>query len=140
MSANPSSKPPRIKVWLNQCLEALTPHCRKLADQPTCQKLLGMWQVQWHEHRRRTWIMGSVIVLAIVLWNGWSYWQKMPKAPPPIPVTLLVAEPTTVPNVIEVMAQAEGAKETEVRARHRCRFRYQKRHRNRRRYPGEASV
>jgi membrane fusion protein (multidrug efflux system) len=76
-----------------------------------------MWQVQWREHRRRTWIISTLVLVAIVLWNAWSIWQRMPKAPPPIPVALLVAEPTTLPNVIEVMAQAEGAKETEVRAR-----------------------
>lgn len=116
-SNNPTPKAPRIKVWLNQRMAALAPHFRGLAEQPACRKLITLWQGQWQEHRRRTWITGSIVVLALVLWNGWSYWQKMPKAPPPIPVTLLVAEPTTVPNVIEVMAQAEGAKETEVRAR-----------------------
>ena len=60
---------------------------------------------------------GGIFLVLIVIWNGWTYWQKMPKAPPPIPVTIMVVEPTSVPNVIEVMAQAEGAKETEVRAR-----------------------
>lgn len=117
MSEKPSTKAPRIKVWLNQQWAAVAPHLNRLAQHPGCQKLITGWQVQWREHRRRTWVIGSLILLVIIFWNAWSIWQKMPKAPPPIPVTLLVAEPTTVPNVIEVMAQAEGAKETEVRAR-----------------------
>jgi membrane fusion protein, multidrug efflux system len=112
-----SVKPPRIKVWLTQQLTALAPYFSSVTAQPAYQKLMTFWQRQWDEHRRRTWLVGGLILLAIVLWNGWSYWKHRPKAPPPIPVSLLVAEPTTVPNVIEVMAQAEGAKETEVRAR-----------------------
>ena len=112
-----SVKPPRIKVWLNQQLEILAPKLRVLTDNPFYQKAQGFCQQQWQQHRRRTLIWGGVLLLLIVAWNGWSFWQKLPKAPPPIPVTLLVAEPTTVPNVIEVMAQAEGANETEVRTR-----------------------
>ncbi|NTV10784.1 MAG: efflux RND transporter periplasmic adaptor subunit [Zoogloea sp.] len=38
-------------------------------------------------------------------------------AMPPLPVTVIQASPTSVPNTLEVMAQTEGAKETEVRAR-----------------------
>jgi membrane fusion protein (multidrug efflux system) len=112
-----SAKPPRIKVWLNQRLESLAPYWQGLADQPACRSIHQFCQNQWLEHRRRSGITLGVVILAIVLWNAWSYWQKMPKAPPPMPVSLLIAEPVTVPNVIEVMAQAEGAKETEVRAR-----------------------
>ncbi|MFZ9646001.1 MAG: efflux RND transporter periplasmic adaptor subunit [Fluviibacter sp.] len=112
-----SVKPPRIKVWLSQQLAVLAPKFRVLTEQPLYQKAQSFCQVQWQQHRRRTLIWGGVFLVVIVAWNGWSYWQKMPKAPPPIPVSLLVAEPVTVPNVIEVMAQAEGAKETEVRAR-----------------------
>ena len=112
-----SVKPPRIKVWINQQLERLAPKLQFVTEQPAYQKAHAFCQEQWQQHRRRTLIWGGVLLVVIVAWNGWSYWQKMPKAPPPIPVTLLVAEPTTVPNVIEVMAQAEGANETEVRAR-----------------------
>jgi membrane fusion protein (multidrug efflux system) len=36
---------------------------------------------------------------------------------PPLPVTVLEMQPQTVPYTLEVMAQTEGAKETEVRAR-----------------------
>lgn len=112
-----SVKPPRIKVWLNQQLEALAPKLQVLTDQPYYQKTEAFCRGQWLNHRRRTLVWSGVFLLVIIGWNGWTYYQKLPKAPPPVPVTLLVAEPTTVPNVIEVMAQAEGANETEVRAR-----------------------
>ena len=112
-----SAKPPRIKVWLSHKLECLAPKLQVLTSHPLYQKAQLAWQVQWQQHRRRTVISGAVLLLVIVAWNGWSFWQKLPKAPPPVPVTLLVAEPTSVPYVIEVMAQAEGANETEVRAR-----------------------
>lgn len=117
MAEKPSTKAPRIKVWLDQQWESVAPHFTRIAEQPACRQLINWWQVQWHGHRRRTLMSLSLLLLLAVLWNAWSFWQRMPKAPPPIPVTLLVAEPTTIPNVIEVMAQAEGAKETEVRAR-----------------------
>lgn len=42
--------------------------------------------------------------------------SKAPPAPPPLPVTVIAVQPTQVPISIEVMAQTEGAKETEVRA------------------------
>lgn len=112
-----SAKPPRIKVWLSHKLECLAPKLQVLTSHPLYQKAQLAWQVQWQQHRRRTVISGALLLLVIVAWNGWSFWQKLPKAPPPLPVTLLVAEPTSVPYVIEVMAQAEGANETEVRAR-----------------------
>ena len=112
-----SVKPPRIKVWLSQQLAILSPKFRVLTEQPAYQKAHLLCQVQWQQHRRRTLLWGGALLIVVIAWNGWVYWQKMPKAPPPVPVTLLVAEPTTVPNVIEVMAQAEGANETEVRAR-----------------------
>jgi len=112
-----SAKPPRIKVWLCQKLERLAPKVQILTSHPLYQKAQLAWQVQWQQHRRRTVIWGAVLLIVIVGWNGWSFWQKMPKAPPPVPVTLLVVEPTSVPYVIEVMAQAEGANETEVRTR-----------------------
>ncbi len=39
-----------------------------------------------------------------------------PAPPPPLPVTVMDMQPTHVPITVEVMAQTEGAKETEVRA------------------------
>ena len=38
-------------------------------------------------------------------------------APPALPVSVIEATATTLPNILEITAQAEGAKETEVRAR-----------------------
>lgn len=112
-----SAKPPRIKVWLCHKLERLAPTVQVLTQHPLYQKAQAAWLGQWQQHRRRTLILGTVLLVVIAAWNGWSFWQKLPKAPPPVPVTLLVAEPTSLPHVIEVMAQAEGANETEVRAR-----------------------
>ncbi|UCV12648.1 efflux RND transporter periplasmic adaptor subunit [Dechloromonas denitrificans] len=45
--------------------------------------------------------------------------NKAPAAPPrgPLPVTVLEVQPQRVPSSIEIMAQTEGARETEVRAR-----------------------
>ena len=40
-----------------------------------------------------------------------------PAAMPPLPVTVIEMKPVDVPCIIEVMAQTEGARETEVRAR-----------------------
>jgi membrane fusion protein (multidrug efflux system) len=38
-------------------------------------------------------------------------------APPALPVSVIEATPVTLPNILEITAQAEGAKETEVRTR-----------------------
>jgi len=47
-----------------------------------------------------------------------SVLQAQPAGPQgPLPVSVIEAQPTNLPNVLEVTAQAEGAKETEVRAR-----------------------
>lgn len=43
--------------------------------------------------------------------------QAAPPAMGPMPVTVLDAQPQTVPTSVEIMAQTEGARETEVRAR-----------------------
>lgn len=45
--------------------------------------------------------------------------SEAPKGPAmgPLPVTVLEMKPQRVPNAVEIMAQTEGAKETEVRAR-----------------------
>ena len=45
--------------------------------------------------------------------------SKQEAAPPkmgPMPVTVLEMQPRSVPNAVEIVAQTEGAKETEVRA------------------------
>ena len=42
---------------------------------------------------------------------------KQAAAMPPLPVTAIEIQPTNLPTIIELMAQTEGAKETEVRAR-----------------------
>lgn len=45
--------------------------------------------------------------------------SEAPKGPAmgPLPVTVMEMQPQRVPNAVEIMAQTEGAKETEVRAR-----------------------
>lgn len=43
--------------------------------------------------------------------------QGAPGAPPALPVSVIEATPITLPNILEITAQAEGAKETEVRTR-----------------------
>lgn len=44
--------------------------------------------------------------------------QAQPAGPQgPLPVSVIEAQPTNIPNVLEITAQAEGAKETEVRSR-----------------------
>ena len=49
--------------------------------------------------------------------NGTASSQDGAPKPQGMPVSVIEAKPTSVPNTIEVTAQAEGAKETEVRAR-----------------------
>ena len=59
------------------------------------------------------------IVVASVLALG-ACSDGKPAAPPamgPLPVTVLEVQPQKIPTSIEVMAQTEGARETEVRAR-----------------------
>lgn len=56
---------------------------------------------------------------ALSLLNGCSDsgQQASDAARPPMPVTVLEVQPQTIPAFIEVVAQTEGARETEVRAR-----------------------
>ncbi|MDR1350075.1 MAG: efflux RND transporter periplasmic adaptor subunit [Zoogloeaceae bacterium] len=56
------------------------------------------------------------LMLAGALLAGCSK-PEAPPAPPALPVTVLRVEPQNVPQTLEIMAQTEGAKETEVRAR-----------------------
>ena len=62
----------------------------------------------------------SVASLAVLfLISGCSKETAAPQAatPPPVPVTVVEMQPRNLPMTIELMAQTEGAKETEVRAR-----------------------
>lgn len=62
----------------------------------------------------------SVASLAMIfLASGCSKETSAPQAttPPPVPVTVVEMQPQNLPTTIELMAQTEGAKETEVRAR-----------------------
>jgi membrane fusion protein, multidrug efflux system len=61
-------------------------------------------------------VLLSLLVGAFAL----SACSKQDAAPPkmgPMPVTVLEMQPRSVPNAVEIVAQTEGAKETEVRAR-----------------------
>ena len=63
-------------------------------------------------------LYGAVLLVALV--TGCSKSGSAPanrRCPPPLPVTVAAMQPTQVPIIVEVMAQTEGAKETEVRAR-----------------------
>ncbi len=57
------------------------------------------------------------VVLGSALLAGCSDNKPPAQAMGPLPVTVLTAEPQRVPTSLEVMAQTEGARETEVRAR-----------------------
>jgi membrane fusion protein (multidrug efflux system) len=61
----------------------------------------------------------TLILIAGTLALGACSDSKAPPPPPmgPLPVTVLEVQPQKVPTAIEVMAQTEGARETEVRAR-----------------------
>jgi membrane fusion protein (multidrug efflux system) len=71
-------------------------------------------------------VPGLIVLLAATLagCSGSKEGAGAPGAPggpggqmPALPVTVIEAQPTRVPIAVEVMAQTEGAKETEVRAR-----------------------
>ncbi|MDR1890364.1 MAG: efflux RND transporter periplasmic adaptor subunit [Zoogloeaceae bacterium] len=57
------------------------------------------------------------LILGGVLLTGCSKSDAPPPEQPALPVTVLSAQPQRVPQTLEIMAQTEGAKETEVRAR-----------------------
>jgi len=59
----------------------------------------------------------GAMALSTTLLVGCSDNKSAPPAMGPLPVTVLEMQPQSVPSSIEVMAQAEGARETEVRAR-----------------------
>ena len=61
----------------------------------------------------------SITTLTLLLMTACSGESKPPQAatPPALPVTVVEMKPVNLPTIIELMAQTEGAKETEVRAR-----------------------
>ena len=61
--------------------------------------------------------MLSAALLGTALLAGCSDKSAAPPPMGPLPVTVLDVQPQRVPSSIEVMAQTEGARETEVRAR-----------------------
>ena len=69
-------------------------------------------------HRRALPLIVSALIGGAVL-AGCSGGDKPAAAPAqgPLPVTMMTMQPQSVPTSIEVMAQTEGARETEVRAR-----------------------
>ena len=64
-------------------------------------------------HARRTALRGA----AMLLWAGSVLAQGNSGPPPALPVSVVQVTPTTLPNTFEITAQAEGAREAEVRAR-----------------------
>jgi len=64
-------------------------------------------------------LVAMVAVGIALFWLSWlSTSMAQPAGPQgPLPVSVIEARATNIPNVFEITAQAEGAKETEVRAR-----------------------
>ena len=58
-----------------------------------------------------------VLIGAALLLGACSKAEAPPRAGGAMPVTVLEMQPRSVPNAVEIVAQTEGAKETEVRAR-----------------------
>ena len=67
--------------------------------------------------RQRVAALSIIATALITVACSRSNAPQQPAAMPPMPVTAVEMQPTNLPNLIEVMAQTEGAKETEVRAR-----------------------
>ena len=82
-------------------LQHVLSHCRQLFE--------GLAQTP----RNRGFVLGC----CAVLFSAVSLAQGAAGAPPALAVSVIQATPTTLPNILEITAQAEGAKETEVRAR-----------------------
>lgn len=59
----------------------------------------------------------AVVALPLLAGCSGSEPAAVPPAAPPMPVTVLEVQPQTIPASVEVVAQLEGARETEVRAR-----------------------
>jgi len=60
-------------------------------------------------------VLGAGVLCLFAIATAFA--QGVAGAPPALPVSVIEATPTTLPNILEITAQAEGAKETEVRAR-----------------------
>jgi len=60
-------------------------------------------------------VLGAGVLCLFAIATAFA--QGAAGAPPALPVSVIEATPTTLPNILEITAQAEGAKETEVRAR-----------------------
>jgi membrane fusion protein (multidrug efflux system) len=58
----------------------------------------------------------GLAVISVML-SATALAQGAAGAPPALPVSVIEATPVTLPNILEITAQAEGAKETEVRTR-----------------------
>lgn len=63
--------------------------------------------------------VGRIVLGVSCVWlGGLGISLAQPAGPKgPLPVSVIEAQPTNIPNVLEITAQAEGAKETEVRSR-----------------------
>ncbi|MFZ4709206.1 MAG: efflux RND transporter periplasmic adaptor subunit [Zwartia sp.] len=73
-----------------------------------------LFAIRAHAHQfSRAFGLAAVSVLV----SATAFAQGGAGAPPALPVSVIEATPTTLPNILEITAQAEGAKETEVRAR-----------------------
>ncbi len=68
-------------------------------------------------HRYPNALLLPALVSAALLLGACSKAEAPPRAGGAMPVTVLEMEPRSVPNAVEIVAQTEGAKETEVRAR-----------------------
>ncbi|HQR59419.1 MAG TPA: efflux transporter periplasmic adaptor subunit, partial [Azonexus sp.] len=68
-------------------------------------------------HRFPNALLLPALVSAALLLGACSKTEAPPKAGGAMPVTVLEMQPRSVPNAVEIVAQTEGAKETEVRAR-----------------------
>ncbi len=68
-------------------------------------------------HRFPNALLLPALVSAALLLGACSKAEAPPKAGGAMPVTVLEMQPRSVPNAVEIVAQTEGAKETEVRAR-----------------------
>ena len=69
--------------------------------------------IRFGQHARRTALLGA----AMLLWAGSVPAQGNSGPAPALPVSVVEVTPTTLPNTFEITAQAEGAREAEVRAR-----------------------
>jgi membrane fusion protein (multidrug efflux system) len=66
---------------------------------------------------RFAFLLGATVVLLAAGCSGADKPAAAPAARPPMPVTVIEVQPRRIPTAVEVMAQTEGARETDVRAR-----------------------